>query len=57
MHALDEYQRIKNRDNSDERERIERERVMQEQHDEYQRSLEADRAKDEERKRQQQLAM
>uniref|UniRef100_A0A914D585 UBX domain-containing protein n=1 Tax=Acrobeloides nanus TaxID=290746 RepID=A0A914D585_9BILA len=57
MHALDEYQRIKNRDNSDERERIERERVMQEQHDEYQRSLEADRAKDEERKRQQQLAI
>lgn len=55
--ALDEHQRIINRDAAEEKERFERERVMQEQVDEYEKSLAADRAKQEELRRQHRLEM
>jgi hypothetical protein len=47
MVALDYYQQIKNKDAQEERERLERDQIRQDQMEEYEKSLAADRARQE----------
>ncbi|KAI1693353.1 UBX domain-containing protein [Ditylenchus destructor] len=57
MMGLDTYMRIKNKDAEEEQKKLEREQIRQEQIDEYEKSLAADRAKKEEQEKQRQLEM